>query len=84
MVNRYIDMQQNKELALRTIAWLAEDEKLTGIVAGKYDDEKVKLTGTKDSIIFHLFLYIYPGLILLAGYLVVRAKKRRLTENREV
>ncbi len=83
LVNRYIDMQQNKELALRTIAWLAEDEKLTGIVAGKYDDEKVKLTGTKDTVIFYLFLYIYPGLILLAGYIVVRAKKRRLTENRE-
>ncbi|AFM13355.1 DUF4350 domain-containing protein [Turneriella parva] len=83
MVNRYIDMQQNKELALRTIAWLAEDEKLTGIVAGKYDDEKVKLTGAKDTVIFHLFLYIYPGLILLVGYIVVRNKKRRLTENRE-
>jgi hypothetical protein len=83
VVNRYIDMQQNKELAMRTIAWLAEDDKLTGIVSGKYDDEKVKLTGTKDTVIFHLFLYIYPGLILLAGFLVVRAKKRRLTENRE-
>lgn len=83
VVNRYIDMQQNKELAMRTIAWLAEDDKLTGIVSGKYDDEKVKLTGTKDTVIFHLFLYIYPGLILLTGFLVVRAKKRRLTENRE-
>ncbi len=83
MVNRYIDMQQNKELAMRSIAWLAEDEKLTGIVAGKYDDEKVKLAGTKDVIIFHLFLYIFPGIILFAGYLVVRAKRRRMTENRE-
>lgn len=83
MINRYIDMQQNKELAMRSIAWLAEDDKLTGIVAGKYDDEKVKITGTKDTVIFHLFLYIYPGIILFVGYLVVRAKRRRMTENRE-
>lgn len=79
LVNRFIDMQQNKELAMRTIGWLAEDDKLTGIVAGKYDDEKVKLTGTKDTVVFHLFLYIYPGIILLAGFLVVRAKRRRMS-----
>jgi ABC-type uncharacterized transport system len=79
LVNKFIDMQQNKELAMRTIGWLAEDDKLTGIVAGKYDDEKVKLTGTKDTVVFHLFLYIYPGIILLAGFMVVRSKRRRMT-----
>lgn len=81
LVNRFIDMQQNKELAMRSIGWLLEDEKLTGIVSGKYDDEKVKLNGLKDTIVFHLFLYIYPGLILLVGVLVVRAKRRRMSEN---
>lgn len=81
LVNKFIDMQQNKELAMRTIAWLAEDDKLTGIVAGKYDDEKVKLTGTKDTVVFHLFLYIYPGLILLTGFFVVRAKRRRMSDS---
>jgi|GEM_PF-2963409 len=81
LVNKFIDMQQNKELAMRSIGWLLEDEKLTGIVSGKYDDEKVKLTGLKDTIVFHLFLYIYPGLILLVGVLVVRAKRRRMSEN---
>lgn len=81
LVNRFIDMQQNKELAMRSIGWLLEDEKLTGIVSGKYDDEKVKLNGLKDTVVFHLFLYIYPGLILLVGFLVVRAKRRRMSEN---
>lgn len=81
LVNKFIDMQQNKELAMRAIAWLAEDDKLTGIVAGKYDDEKVKLTGTKDTVVFHLFLYIYPGIILLAGFFVVRAKRRRMSDS---
>lgn len=81
LVNKFIDMQQNKELAMRTIGWLAEDDKLTGIVSGKYDDEKVKLTGTKDTVVFHLFLYLYPGAILLAGFFVVRAKRRRMSDS---
>lgn len=81
LVNRFADMQQNRELAMRLIGWLAEEDKLTGIVAGKYDDEKVKLTGTKDTVVFHLFLYIYPFILLLAGFLVVRAKRRRMSEH---
>ena len=81
LVNKFIDMQQNKELAMRTIGWLAEEDKLTGIVSGKYDDEKVKLTGTKDTVVFHLFLYLYPGAILLAGFFVVRAKRRRMSDS---
>jgi len=81
LVNKFIDMQQNKELAMRAVGWLAEDDKLTGIVAGKYDDEKVKLTGTRDTVVFHLFLYIYPGMILLAGFFVVRAKRRRMSDS---
>lgn len=81
LVNRFIDRQQNKEFTMRTLGWVLEDEKLTGIVAGKYDDEKVKLAGTADTVSFHLFLYIYPGLILLAGFLVVRAKRRRMSDS---
>ncbi|MBV6494162.1 MAG: hypothetical protein LDLANPLL_02188 [Turneriella sp.] len=77
LTNRFIDMQQNKELAVRSIRWLADDDKLMGIVPGRFDDQKVKLTGRKDTVIFHLFLYIYPGVILLVGLLVVRAKRRR-------
>ncbi|MBS0617160.1 MAG: GldG family protein [Spirochaetes bacterium] len=82
LVNRFIDMQQNKELAMRALGWLTENEQATGIVAGRYDDEKVKLTGTRDTVIFHLFFYIYPGLILLVGFFVVRAKRRRMSEMR--
>jgi hypothetical protein len=74
-------MQQNRELAMRLVGWLTEEEKLTGIVAGKYDDEKVKLTGTKDTVIFHLFLYIYPAALLLTGLMIVRAKRRRMSEH---
>lgn len=81
LVNRFADMQQNREFAMRLIGWLAEEDKLTGIVAGKYDDEKVKLTGTKDTVVFHLFLYIYPSILLLAGFLIVRAKRRRMSEH---
>ncbi len=81
LVNRFADMQQNRELAMRLIGWLAEEEKLSGIVAGKYDDEKVRLTGMKDTVVFHLFLYIYPSLLLLSGFLVVRAKRRRMSEH---
>lgn len=82
LVNRFIDMQQNKELALRIVGWLTENEKLTGIVPGKYDDEKVKLTGRKDAIVFHLFLYIYPGILLLIGFFIVRQKRKRLSQNK--
>lgn len=81
LVNRFADMQQNRELAMRLVGWLTEEEKLTGIVAGKYDDEKVKLTGTKDKVVFHLFLYIYPSILLLTGFVIVRAKRRRMSEN---
>jgi hypothetical protein len=81
MVNRFIDMQQNKELAMRAFAWLSEDDRLNGIVAGKYDDQKVKMAGKVDTIVFHLFLYLIPGLILLTGFLVVRAKRKRLSET---
>lgn len=80
LINKFIERQQNRELAMRAIGWVAEDEKLTGIVAGKYDDEKVKLAGPKDTIVFHLFLYIYPGIILLVGFLVVRQKRRRMSD----
>lgn len=83
LVNRFIDMQQNRELTMRIIGWLLEDEKLTGIVPGKYDDEKVKLSGIADTIVFHLFLYIIPGAMLVAGFLIVRAKKRRMSEFRQ-
>lgn len=82
LVNRFIDMQQNKELALRIVGWLTENEKLTGLVPGKYDDEKVKLTGRKDAIVFHLFLYIYPGILLLVGFFIVRQKRKRLSQNK--
>lgn len=81
LVNRFADMQQNRELAMRLVGWLAEEDKLAGIVAGKYDDEKVKLTGTKDTVVFHLFLYIYPATLLLAGFMIVRAKRRRMSEH---
>ena len=81
LVNKFIYMHQNMELAARMIGWLIEDEKLTGVVAGKYDDEKVKLTGIKDTLVFHLFLYIYPGLILLTGFFIVRAKRRRMSDR---
>jgi len=81
LVNRFADMQQNRELAMRLVGWLTEEDKLTGIVAGKYDDEKVKLTGTKDTVVFHLFLYIYPAALLLAGFMIVRAKRRRMSEH---
>jgi len=79
LVNKFIERQQNKELVMRMVGWAIEDEKLTGIVTGKYDDEKVKLAGTADTVVFHLFLYIYPGLFLLIGFLVVRAKRRRIS-----
>jgi hypothetical protein len=81
LVNRFADMQQNRELAMRVIGWLVEEEKLTGIVPGKYDDEKVRLTGTKDTVVFHLFLYIFPSILLLTGFLIVRAKRRRMSEH---
>lgn len=81
LVNKFIEKQQNKDLAMRMIGWVAEEEKLTGIVAGRYDDEKVKLAGPRDTVIFHLFLYIYPGIILLIGFLIVRSKRRRMSDS---
>lgn len=81
LVNKFIEKQQNKDLAMRMVGWVTEDEKLTGIVAGKYDDEKVKLAGPRDTAIFHIFLYVYPGIILLVGFFVVRSKRRRMSDS---
>jgi hypothetical protein len=81
LVNRFAQMQQNRELSMRIVGWLLEEEKLTGIVSSKYDDEKVRLTGTKDTVVFHLFLYIYPSILLFTGFLIVRAKRRRMSEH---
>lgn len=84
LVNRFADMQQNRELAMRIIAWLSEDDKLMGIVPGKYDDEKVKLAGTKDTVVFHLYLYVIPLLLMLTGVLIVRGKRRRMSDYKKM
>lgn len=84
LVNRFAEMQQNRELAMRILAWLSEDDKLMGIVPGKYDDEKVKLTGTKDTVVFHLYLYVIPLLLVLTGVLLVRAKRRRMSDYKKM
>ena len=80
LINRYIDIQMNKELSMRMVQWLLADEKMIGVVPDRLDDKRVDLSGRKGEIVFYFLVLIYPLLILGAGLLSVRSYRRRLVQ----
>ncbi len=69
-------MRANALFALDSFKWLAYDEEITGKVESE-EDVKIVHTREDDHLWFLSAVVVVPGLVLLAGIVMVRMRQRR-------
>lgn len=74
--NGYFKVQGNGDLMLNTINWLAEEEDLISIRARDPEDRRLNLTQQQSRILLYLSVIALPLLILGAGVMVYRNRKK--------
>lgn len=74
--NGYFKVQGNGDLLLNTINWLAEEEDLISIRARDPEDRRLNLTQQQSRILLYLSVIAMPLLILGAGVMVYRNRKK--------
>jgi ABC-type uncharacterized transport system involved in gliding motility auxiliary subunit len=65
--NGYWNNQQNADLFLNTINYLAEEEDLISIRPKEIDDRRVTLTQADVKTLFYLVVIAIPVLVIIAG-----------------
>ena len=74
--NAMLAMLGNRDLILNTIGFLAEDQNLVSIRSKKDDMQTLILTNNQSRLLFWVSLVLVPGLVLLAGVVTYRVRRR--------
>lgn len=83
VTNKYIEYSQNKRIAIQSVQWLAENERVLGLVPAKWDNERVKLPGYRDAFVKYFLIFIWPGIILISGLTYVKKRKQKMLKKGE-
>ena len=65
--NSAVGIQGNRDLALNTINWLAQQENLIAIRPREPEDRRITLTADQQARVYWLSLLLLPGFIAGAG-----------------
>jgi len=65
--NSAVGIQGNRDLALNTINWLAQQENLIAIRPREPEDRRITLTADQQARVYWLSLVLLPGFIAGAG-----------------
>ena len=74
--NAFLANAGNRELGLRLIRWLAEDERQLVIPTFKAADAQLQLSSTAKGIIGFGFLFLLPSLMLGSGFIIHWYRRR--------
>lgn len=75
--DRFISAGINLPLAVGSVQWLVENEKVRGIVSSKWSEKRVSLTPAQDDFVFYFLSFLWPLMIFSGGMLYVRRVRRR-------
>jgi len=76
-INAYFGAQGNGNLFLNMISWLAQDDDLISIRPKDPEDRRILLSQSQLSLIRLLVVFLFPGIALVAGIVVVMNRRRR-------
>ncbi len=76
-INAYFSAQGNGNLFLNMISWLAQDDDLISIRPKDPEDRRIVLSQSQLSLIRLFVIFLFPGIVLVAGIVVVVNRRRR-------
>jgi ABC-type uncharacterized transport system involved in gliding motility auxiliary subunit len=76
-IDAYFPTQGNGNLFLNMVSWLAQDEELISIRPKPMDDRRIVLSQSQLSMLRLLTIFIFPGIALIIGVIVVWNRRRR-------
>jgi ABC-type uncharacterized transport system involved in gliding motility auxiliary subunit len=76
-INSYLQEQGNGNLFMNMVSWLSEDEDLISIRPKDPQDRRMLLTQSQISMLRLYAIVLLPGLVLVAGIIVVMKRRRR-------
>ncbi|MEJ2108838.1 MAG: Gldg family protein [Acidobacteriota bacterium] len=76
-IDAYFDVQRNGDLFMNMVSWLAQDDDLISIRPKDPEDRRIVLTQSQGTLIQWILLVILPGIVLVAGIIVVMNRRRR-------
>lgn len=74
--NSNLDLTSNRDLALNTINYLAQEEDLVAITPKKQASQPLLLKPEQARLIFWLPVVILPGILVILGVIVVIRRRR--------
>lgn len=77
LANNQLGQGANLDFILKTLNWLAADDKLINIAAKNAPDRQLKLSATNASIIGLIFLILLPLFLLTCGGYIWRKRRRQ-------
>ncbi len=75
--NIFLDSAGNKDLALNTVSWLAQETEMISIRPKEAKATKLMLTPKQEDILFYITVVAIPALLLSSG-MFVRWRRKRL------
>ncbi|MEW5914255.1 MAG: Gldg family protein [Thermodesulfobacteriota bacterium] len=76
--NSFLDLMGNRDLALNSVSWLAEEEDLVSIRARQRTSQPLMLQPTQAALAFWLPVVVWPLILAVLGAVVVIRRRRPL------
>jgi len=76
--NSFLDLMGNRDLALNSVSWLAEEEDLVSIRARQRTNQPLMLQPTQAALAFWLPVVVWPLALAVLGTIVVIRRRRSL------
>jgi len=78
LTDKYIRFIANSYIAVNSIKWLSEDEKVMGMVPDKRQDGPIVLSPTAKIIMRIFIILLWPLMLGFGGYIYLKKRKKKL------